>query len=69
MEGFYTQEQSNINGRNVWRYLVSTPIGNIHIVQYEQKTMEIKTFLYAENLDDAEKKYKTVVKGILNGAL
>ena len=69
MENFFTQEQSNINGRNVWRYLVSTFIGNIHIVQYEQRTMEIKTFLYSENLDDAERKYKAIIKGILNGSL
>ena len=69
MENFYTQEQSTINGRNVWRYLVSTPIGNIHIVQYEQRTMEIKTFLFKEHLEDAERKYKSIVRGILSGAL
>lgn len=69
MENFFTQEQSNINGRNVWRHLVVTPIGNINIVQYEEKGKEIQTFLYEERLNIAEKKYKSIVKGILNGTL
>ena len=69
MENFFTQEQSNINGRGVWRYLATTPIGNIHIVQYERKGKEIETFLYSDRLDKAEQKYKSIIKGILNGTL
>jgi hypothetical protein len=69
MENFYAQEQSNVNGRNVWRYLVVTPIGNINIVQYEKKGKELETFLYEERLGVAERKYKTIIRGILNGSL
>jgi len=69
MENFFTQQESNLNGRKVWRYLAVTPIGNINIVQYECKTGEAKTFLYLEQLENAEKKYRQLVKGILNDKL
>ncbi len=66
---FFTQEHSDINGRNVWRHLVATPIGNINIVQYEKVSKEIITFLYDENLEAAEKKYKSIIKAIIGGKL
>lgn len=70
--GFFTQSESSINGRKVWHYLVSTPIGQINVVQYEQggkKMHEIKTFLFEERYDAAERKYASIVKGILSGKL
>ena len=31
----YTQNESKINGRGVWHYLIDTPIGQIHVIGYE----------------------------------
>lgn len=28
-------EHANINGRNVWHYMIHSDIGDIHIVQHE----------------------------------
>lgn len=69
---FFTQAESIVNNRHVWRHMVATPIGNIHIVQYEQggqRMHEIKTFLFEEDLEKAERKYKSLIKGIADGRM
>ena len=33
----YTQNESKINGRGVWHYLIDAPIGQIHVVEYENQ--------------------------------
>ena len=58
------KRHSVINGRNVWHYLIETPIGNIHVVEYEQPGKEIKRFLIDENNEVAEKKYRAICAGI-----
>lgn len=65
----FTQHTSTINGRSVWHYLIDTPLGNINVVQYEQASKEIKTFLFEEGYDEAEAKYGKLCKGILNGKI
>ena len=40
----YTQNESKINGRGVWLYLIDTPIGQIHVVEYENPQMELTRF-------------------------
>lgn len=63
----YTQNESTIGGRHVWHYLVDTPIGNIHIIQHEGVGLEIETdAMIMNDLDKAEKKYKSVVKKLVN---
>ena len=76
MEGncmfYHAQAESKVNGRSVWRHMMSTPIGNIHIVQYEQGQphwLEIKTFFFEENLEAAERKYKQIIHGITSGKM
>ena len=67
---FFTQAESVIGGRHVWRHLVSTPIGNIHIVQYEVKEeRNIITFLYEEKLEAAERKYIQLVTSMASGKI
>lgn len=70
--GFFTQAESKVNGRDVTHHLVSTPVGNIHIVQYVQGGKiygEVETFLYLNDLDKAERKYAQLIKGIASGKL
>lgn len=73
MEGnsmFTTLAESTINGQKVWKHLLSTPIGNIYVVQYEVKTEHnILTFLFEEDLGAAERKYKQLIRGITSGKL
>lgn len=64
----YTQAHSTINGRSVWHYLIDAPIGHIHIVEYEQKTMELKHLLFDAN-DAAEKKYNAIIRKMLKGEI
>lgn len=67
--GFFQQNSSTINGRGVWHYLISTPIGQINVVQYEQKDKTIKSFLFEGHYDKAEAKYESLCKGILTGKI
>ena len=55
---FYQQNHSIINGRNVWHYLITTPIGNFSVVEYEQTGLEIKRFIFDESYEKAEKKFE-----------
>ena len=66
---FYTQQHNIINGRGIWHYLIDTPIGQIHVVQYEAPSMEITRFIIDGNNDKAERKFANICKGILNGKL
>lgn len=66
---FYTQNHSTINGRNIWLYLITSPIGNQFFIQYEQKDLQIDTIYIGESTEKAEKKFDAIsvkmVKGIL----
>ena len=64
-----TLAHSTIDGRNVWLYQIESPIGNIHIVDYEQRDMSIKRTMFEEQLNRAEKKYSETVKKIAGGRL
>lgn len=66
----YCQQETVINGRHVWLYLVSTSIGNICIVDYEGKTDPMITRkVFTEDYDKAERYFQTIcmkkVKGVL----
>lgn len=65
----FTQQHSRINGRGVWHYLIDTAIGHIHVVEYEQPSMELKRFIIDADNDKAERKYTAICKRILNGNL
>lgn len=62
--GFYIQAQSKVNGRGVWYYLIASPIGNFHIIEYETKDMSLKRFVYddEDGLEKASRKYRSVIR-------
>jgi ureidoglycolate hydrolase len=67
--GFFTQQESRVNGRGVWHYLVHTPIGDFNIVEYEQRSKELKRFIFDGWYEKAERKYQNIIKGIVNGTI
>lgn len=66
---FYQQKHNQINGRNVWLWLCSTPIGNIFLVQYEEKEQYLTTFTFYNDPDKAERKFKQICNRIINETL
>lgn len=65
-----TQQRHNKLGhRNVWFYLISTSIGNIAVVDYEQPTQEIKRKMFEESYDKAERYFESVSAKIALGKL
>lgn len=66
---FFTQQAAEINGRHIWFYMTTTPIGNILIVQYEDCDLEIQSLTFMNDYEKAEKAFKMVVKKILDGQL
>ena len=67
--GFFTQNESKVNGRGVWHYMITTPIGNFSIVEYEQIGGELKRFMFDGWYEKAERKYTQIVAGIASGKL
>ena len=67
--GFFTQAESKVNGRGIWHYMVTTPIGNFSIVEYEQVGGELKRFMYDGWYEKAEKKYQSIILGIAKGTI
>lgn len=65
---FYTQNHSVINGRNVWLYLISCPIGNIFIIEYEQKDLSLMR-VFRQSNDEAEKLYDKISIKMVTGNL
>lgn len=65
----YTQQHNVINGRNIWHYLLDTPIGHIHVVEYEDSEQLIHRHIIDSNNDKAERKFASICKGILNGKM
>lgn len=65
----YTQNESKINGRGVWHYLIDAPIGQIHVVEYESPQKELIRFVINSNLEKATTKYNAICKNIVAGKL
>ena len=65
----YVQEHATIYGHDVWHYLISTTIGDIHVVEYDGKGMELNTTLILADNGKAEKLFKSIFNKILNGKL
>ena len=63
----YTQQHSTINGYGIWHYMIDSPIGNIHIVEWESVGHELKRVIIDENNEKAEKKYNSILKKMIDG--
>lgn len=61
------QNHSMVNGRNVWHFLISSSIGNFAIVDYEQSNKKVKRFIFNEDYEASEKKYESLIIGIIKG--
>ena len=66
---FYTQRHSEINGRNVWLYLIVCPLGYIYFVEYEKKTLELEKFYFGACEEKAEKKYNSICSKMIKGTI
>ena len=58
---------STIYGRNVWLYEISTPLGNLYIVQWEKSTLELEEKYFGRNYSKADKYAVSICKKILEG--
>ena len=65
----YEQKHAVINGRNVWHYLISTAIGNIHVVEFELEGKEIIRKLFDEDNEKAQKYFDYTCKKIIDGRI
>lgn len=63
----HLQEHAEINGRHVFHYLIGSAIGNFNIVEYETPTKELKRFVFDEDYENAERKFKVCCKWIMSG--
>ena len=63
----YQQEHAEIYGHGVWHYLIDCPIGQIHVVEYEGKGMEIVSKLFMNDNHAAEKMFQRYCKDLLAG--
>ena len=65
----YLQRKNEINGRIVMLYLITTGIGNIAVLDYEQKDLSIKRKIFSDDYDKAEKNFETVCKRMIDGRI
>ena len=65
----YTQNESKINGRGVWHYLIDMPVGQIHIIEYENPQKELVRHLIDGDLEKATAKYNAVCRNLLAGKI
>lgn len=63
----YQQEHATIHGHGVWHYLVDTSIGQIHVVEYEARGMEMITKIVLNDNGKAERLFKSFCKLLLSG--
>ena len=63
----YQQNHSTINGRGVWHYLLDTSIGQINLVEYEQRDLTLKRYIIDWDYEKAEKKYDQLCIQMIKG--
>ena len=63
----YMQEHATIYGHNVWHYLISSTIGDFHIVEVEGKDLELQRKIIENNNRKAELQFKRFCKELLDG--
>lgn len=63
----YQQNHSTINGRNIWHYLIHTSIGQINVVEYEQKDLTLKRYIIDGYYSKAEKKFDQLSLQMVKG--
>ena len=64
----YQQNHAEINGFNVWHWLIDTPIGQYNVVQYEAKGKEIIETVIPHDYEKAERLFNRYCNKVLKGA-
>lgn len=64
--GYFVQETACIYGHNIGHYLITCPLGNIHVVQWEGYCQKIERKYFEDN-NKAERYFKRICNQILNG--
>ncbi len=65
---FYTQKKITVEEREATLNLIDCPVGYIYVIEYEDKHHGLN-HLVIEDLDKAEKMFKTLVNKMLDGKL
>lgn len=63
----YLQEHAVIFGHNVWHYLISSTIGDFHIVEVEGEGLMIRSKIFENDNAKAEQAFKRFCKDLLDG--
>ena len=63
----YLQNHAEINGRGIYHYLMQTTIGNFNVVEYETPSKELKRFMFDEDYEAAERKFKSCCAWVMKG--
>lgn len=61
----FTERENTINGRRIWLYHISSPIGHIYVVDHEQSGLEIKRKLFDADYEKAVKYFNKVCRQML----
>lgn len=65
----YHQNHAEINGRNIWHWLIDSPVCQINIIGYETPDEEIKRKLFDGNYEKAERYYNKICNDILKSKI
>ena len=60
-------QQSKIDGRSVFMYLLQSDLGDLYIVQHEEPNYELKDDYIGWSNTKAQQAYKRVVTKMVNG--
>lgn len=68
MGNTYRQEHAIINSREVWHYLITSDLGDIHVVQWERSVAnpELEEFITRDN-EKAGAKFRAICNDIMRG--
>ena len=61
----YCIKHSEIEGRGVWHYMIDSPVGQVHLIQYEKADKELVTEMAYNNSDKASRTFKRICMKIL----
>lgn len=64
---FYQLNHSIIDGRNLFLYLISCPIGDLYFIQYEQKDLSLNDIYAGRSNQKADKQYYQILTKMAKG--
>lgn len=61
----YVQQMAEINRRHIYHYLISSNIGDIHVIEHEDSAFGLVRDLITDSNDKAEKTFKRTVAKVV----